>query len=260
VTAAEGQFDGQLDAALALARRGLGEGLVAACLYGSATHGGLRRWSDIDLLIAVRHPPPEAVLRALALGWLPFSGQPGDALRPLEATVLALSDLRPWRWPPRRLLQFGEWLRPDLERGIVEPPQPDPDLALLVTQARANGRPLLGPPPAEVFEPVPPGDLRRALAESLPCLLAGWREDCRNALLTLARMWLTAATGRFEPKDRAADWAIARLPSDAAPWLARARDDYLGRADADWTETDAVVPLVDRLTAEIEAALAGPGA
>jgi streptomycin 3"-adenylyltransferase len=243
--------DAQLAAALAVARCELGDSLVAACLYGSATAGGLRRWSDLDLLILVRDRLPDPVLRALALGWLPLSGPPGDALRPLEATVLALPDLRPWRWPPRRLLQFGEWLRPDLERGIVEPPQADPDVALLVTQARANGRPLAGPPPAELLDPVPPADLHRALAESLPYLLEGWREDCRNALLTLARMWLTAETGRIEPKDRAADWAIARLPADTAGWLAQARDDYLGRADADWTATDAMAPLVERLTAEI---------
>jgi streptomycin 3"-adenylyltransferase len=190
------------------------------------------------------------------MGWLAISGPPGGAIRPLEVTVVALPDVRPWRWPPWRALQFGEWLRPDLERGIVEPPQRDPDLALLIVQARANGRPLVGPRAAEAFEPVPPEDLRRALAESLPYLLEGWREDCRNAILTLARMWLTAETGRIEPKDRAADWAIPRLPADTAAWLAKARDDYLGRADPDWTAPEAMAPLVDRLTAEIEAALA----
>lgn len=34
------------------------------------------------------------------------------------------------------MLQFGEWLRDDLRRGVFEPPVFDPDLAILLTQAR----------------------------------------------------------------------------------------------------------------------------
>jgi predicted nucleotidyltransferase len=56
--------DAQLDAALAIARRALGDELVAACLYGSATHGGLQRWSDLDLLILTRDRPPPSALHA----------------------------------------------------------------------------------------------------------------------------------------------------------------------------------------------------
>ena len=251
------QTETQIAQALEVANRHLGDALVAACLYGSVTHGGLRRWSDLDLLLLVTDRPQEPVRRALMTGWLSLSGPPGAALRPLEATVLALTDLRPWRWPPWRVLQFGEWLRDELARGIVEPPRPDPDVALLIEQARATGRPLLGPAIAELLDPVPPADLRRAIAESVPYLLLGWREDARNALLTLARMWLTAATGRIEPKDRAADWAMARLPPDAAAWLAQARADYLGLAEADWAAPEALAPVIDRLATEVEASL-GP--
>ena len=245
----------QVDQALGLASAHLGDALVAACLTGSATQGGLRRWSDLDLLIVVSERPAESALAALAAGWLPLSGPPGAALRPLEATLLALPDIRPWRWPPWRQLQFGEWLRHDLARGILEPPRTDPDVALLVAQARASGRALIGPPPACLFDPVPPDDIRRAISESLPALLQAWRGDCRNALLTLARMWMTAATGRIEPKDRAADWAIARLPLATAAGLVRARADYLGLAEEDWTDTAMIAPLVDRLVSETEAAL-----
>ncbi len=249
--------EAQIEAALAVARRELGDQLVAACLYGSATQGGLRRWSDIDLLIVVPDRPAGPVLSAMVAGWLPLSGPPGAAMRPLEATVLALTDVRPWRWPPWRVLQFGEWQRADLSRGRIEPPRPDADVALLIAQARATGRPLIGPAPSELLDPVPPGDLRRAMAESLPHLLEGWAGDTRNVLLTLARMWLTAATGCIESKDRAAEWALARLPADAGSWLVRARDDYLGLAEADWTTPDPVAPLVDLLVSETKAALAG---
>ena len=121
------EAEAQLAAALDVARRHLGDTLRAACLYGSATEGGLGRWSDLDLLILVAAQPEEAVRRALMRDWLPLSGPPGGALRPLEATVLAEEDLRPWRYPPWRVLQFGEWLRAELASGVFEPPQPDPD-------------------------------------------------------------------------------------------------------------------------------------
>ncbi|MFO1142294.1 MAG: aminoglycoside adenylyltransferase family protein [Amaricoccus sp.] len=246
----------QIEAAVAVARRCLGDALAGAWLYGSATHGGLRRWSDIDLLLLATDRPAEPVRRRLMLGWLPLSGAPGGTLRPVEVTLLALPDIQPWRWPPWRVLQFGEWLRPEIEGGSFESPQPDPDVALLIAQARARGRSLIGPPPAELLPDVPPDDLRSAIAKSLPYLLQGWREDVRNALLTLARMWLTVSTGEIAPKDAAAAWAAARLPPDLAPLLARARADYLGLADADWTATPKLARLVEHLRAEIEADLA----
>ena len=81
----------QIEAALAVARRHLGDALVAASLYGSATHGGLRRWSDLDLLLLVADRPREPLRSALMTGWLSLSGGPGTALRPLEVTVLTLT-------------------------------------------------------------------------------------------------------------------------------------------------------------------------
>ncbi len=250
------EVEAQIAQAVAVAQRCLGEALVAVWLYGSATGGGLRRWSDVDLALLVDERPAEPVRQALVRGWLPLSGAPGSAVRPLEVTVLALADLRPWRYPPWRVLQFGEWLRADFEAGILEPPQPDPDVALLVLQARSTGRALYGPAPAAVLDPVPMEDVRRAIADGVPDLVEDWRWDARNVLLTLARMWLTAATGAVLPKDRAADWAITRLPPDAAAWLARARADYLGLAAEDWAEAAAALgPTVERLAAETEASL-----
>ncbi len=248
--------EAQIEAAVAVARRHLGGALRAAILYGSATEGGLRRWSDLDLLILVARRPDEAVRRALMQDWLALSGPPGGVPRPLEVTMLAGEDLRPWRYPPRRVLQFGEWLRADLLAGRLEPPQADPDVALLVAHARRTGRSLFGPEPAACFDPVPAGDIRRAVAESLPYLLQGWSEDARNALLTLARMWLTAATGEIRGKDAAADWAAARLPAADAAWLVRARDDYLGGAVTDWPAmAEALRPVVERLADRVRAAL-----
>ena len=51
-------------------------------------------------------------------GERPLHTRQGDVLAGGEGSP---DDLVPWRHPARRELQFGEWLRGDLEAGIVEP-------------------------------------------------------------------------------------------------------------------------------------------
>lgn len=65
--------------------------------------------------------------------------------------------------------------------------------------------------------------------------------DERNVLLTLARMWRTAATGEFVAKDVAATWALRGMPLTIAATLAQARDTYLGKIEDDWTDQGAAV-------------------
>jgi streptomycin 3"-adenylyltransferase len=56
-------------------------------------------------------------------GFLEISAPPGsvDRYRALEVTIVIYSQLVPWRFPPSREMQFGEWLRDDIRAGIVEP-------------------------------------------------------------------------------------------------------------------------------------------
>ena len=125
-------------------------------------------------------------------------------------------------------LQFGEWLRAEFDAGELPPSGPNPDLTLLVAMVRATSRPLVGPPAAELLDPVPAADIRRAIVDSTPGLMADIDSDTANVLLTLARGWYTLLTGDFASKDAAADWAIPLLPASHRPALARARDAYLG--------------------------------
>ena len=119
-------------------------------------------------------------------------------------------------------------------------------------------RAVFGPPPAEVFDPVPAGDLRRAVVAGIDGLLADLADDTRNVILTLARIWLTVATGEVGSKDAAADWALARLPDEHRAVLARARAIYLGEEDERWDDlasqvrphADFVVREIERLTAD----------
>ncbi|NEC10791.1 DUF4111 domain-containing protein [Streptomyces sp. SID8014] len=208
-----------------------GRELAGMYLYGSATAGGLGPYSDLDVFVVVRRPLTEGQRRGLTDGLRGISGAPG---RPVELTVVVLGEVVPWRYPPRQEYQYGEWLRDAYERGEVPAPRTDPDLAPLISMVVADGRALAGPPPDEVLPEVPPADLARAVTTGVPELLADLAADTRNVLLTLARVWVTLATGALLPKDAAAAWALDRLPGEHRPALAHAREVYLGEAAEDW--------------------------
>ncbi len=246
----------QVQAATEVIAQHLGDALVALHLYGSAVEpGGLRPLSDIDLMATVDRPLPEATRRALMPALLAVSAPPGQDAdrRALEVTVLALPEVQPWRYAPRRELQFGEWLRGDLGTGRFEAPQADPDLAILITQLRAHSVALRGPAAAALFAPVPVADVRRAMAAALALwhTAADWQGDERNVLLTLARIGYSAATGQFTSKDAAADWAMAHLPIAAQAAMAQARAEYLGEAAPDRTPwpADAIGSAVQAIKA-----------
>lgn len=238
-----------------LVRRHLGDSVLGAYLHGSATLGGLRPHSDIDVLAVVRDRTTYAQRQDLTRELMDISG--GEGRRPVELTVVVRGQVRPWRHPPVREYLYGEWLRDGFERGLVPGPEPDPDLAPLLTMVLRADAPLYGPPPAGLLDPVPHGDLRRAIAGGVPELMRELEADTRNVLLTLARIWNTLVTGEIRSKDAAAGWALARMPARHRPVLARARAVYLGEAREDWADPrPAVRPCADFLAARIAAAYA----
>ncbi|UXU90624.1 AadA family aminoglycoside 3''-O-nucleotidyltransferase [Burkholderia sp. S-53] len=223
---------GQVAAARAAIERHLGATLDAIHLFGSSLDGGLKPRSDIDLLVTVAARPGETTRRALMLDLLAASAPPGCAggVRPLEVTVVAHGDVVPWRRPVRRELQFGEWLRRDLEAGIVEPALADHDLAILLTKARQHSVVLVGAPANALFEPVPERDFVAALLATVAQWNGepDWLGDECNVVLALARIGYSAETGRIVPKDVAAAWVLERLPDAYRPVVAAARATYLG--------------------------------
>src|SRR5690606_17880784 len=91
----------QVSDTLSVLENHLGEAILAIHLFGSAVDGGLKPFSDIDLLITVDAPLDASTRAALMPGLLSVSAWPGtDATRrALEVTVLALEDVVPWRYP-----------------------------------------------------------------------------------------------------------------------------------------------------------------
>jgi predicted nucleotidyltransferase len=230
--------DEQIDAVLVALRRVLGADLVGAYLFGSAVLGGLRPPSDVDVFALSRRAATPEEKRRLIERLLEVSLRP----RPLEVTIVVQSDVRPWRYPPPVDFQYGDWWRAEFERGDLEPwSSPNPDLAVLIEKVLRAGRPLVGPPPAEVLDPVPRADLERAMKDAIPALLEDLETDTRNAVLALARIWTTLATGEIRAKDDAAAWALERLPERHRPVLERAQRGYQG---AEWESWDDLGPEV----------------
>ena len=227
----------QMRAATAALQDVLGDALLAVYLHGSAVSGGLRPQSDIDLLAIVdramradqRHDLARALLRVSA----PHPAVPGGP-RCIEVLVFVLSDLFEDRFPIRAEFLYGEWLRDGFEAGEVSRSSRDPDHTLLLAQARRQAVPLIGQAASQLLPEISPTHLRQALADMLPTLLPRLRGDERNVLLTLARLWRTAATGEFVTKDAAAAWAIPQLSHREAATLDHARRAYLGEIVDDW--------------------------
>ncbi|MFE5486640.1 aminoglycoside adenylyltransferase family protein [Streptomyces sp. NPDC056527] len=245
----------QLEQTVKLIRGVLAQELLGTYLHGSAVLGGLRPASDLDVLAVTRKSLDVRKRRALVEGLLEISGLTAT-VRPVELTVVVQSEVRPWRFPPIGDLLYGEWLREELQESGPPPPSPMPDLAIALTMVLAGDRPLTGPPPAQLLAPVPHANLAQASVAGIPELLDDLADDTRNVLLTLARIWTTLGTGKIEPKDAAADWALAHLPQEHRPALEHAR--YLYRnchyEEETWSpELKAQVrPLVDEVLARID--------
>jgi streptomycin 3"-adenylyltransferase len=217
--------------ALPLLRHRLGSSLAAVYLHGSAVTEGLRKQSDVDLLVVVSRALPASVREHLSADLMTVSGlYPLDPTgrRPLEVIVVHLADLQRMPYPARAQFVYGEWLRSALEGGAVPQAETSPEFTLLLAQARREAMPLVGPSISEMVPNIPSDVIRRAIGDLLPELFESVEGDERNVLLTLARMWITLTTGQFVSKDTAADWAGPQLSDQAAGTLALARDAYLG--------------------------------
>jgi hypothetical protein len=152
--------------------------------------------------------------------------------------VVAQAQVRPWRYPPSFDLQYGEWLRRRFEREDDLPLQAavNADLTTLLAIVLLGDQPLFGPPPGELLDPVPAEDCIKAMVSDIDVFMDEFEQDTRNLLLRLTRIWQTVATGVVDRKDRAADWALERLPSDYQQLMERARANYLGRQPDEWTD------------------------
>ena len=239
---------------VALVRQVLGDAVLGVYLHGSGALGTLHPTSDIDLFAVTNRRTTEVERRDLIERLLPISG-PGDPTgrsRSVNLEIVAQDDVRPWRYPTWLDFQFGDWYRPEFALGNFSPwNAANPDLALLLAVVLQADRPLFGPRPAELLDPVPRADTRRAMLDSIPDLLGYLDGDERNVILTLVRIWTTLVTGVIRTKDGAADWALPRLPAEHRAVLEHARALYVSGDPEEWGELlPRVRPFVDHVVGE----------
>ena len=248
----------QIESLVERVRDVLREDLVGTYLHGSAVLG-FRPDSDIDVLfVSTRRTTADEKRRLIDL-LLSLSGRraslrPG---RPIEFDLVVESEIRPWRYPPAFDLHYSEMWRERFESGELEPwtSTTNTDLASAVTMVLLGDKPLAGPPPAEVFDPVPRSDYIDAILRDTGTVDEFLPSDTRNVVLTLPRIWSAVATEAVYSKESAADWALPRLPEEHRAVLERARAAYRGEAEDSWDDIrPRVRAYADHVVSEIERA------
>ena len=219
----------------------LGGDLVGAYLHGSEVLGGGGPHSDLDVIaVARRRTTAAEKIRLLEL-CRSVSLEP----RPLELDFVVAAEIRPWRHPAPYDFHFSE--SNTAQSGT------NTDLAAVVTMALAGNRALYGPPPADVFDPVPRADYHDAILRDADDLL---RPHTRNTILTLARVWAGLSSDRVHSKESAAAWALERLPPEHRAVLERAVAVYRGEEQDRWDDVWPDVEAYARnVSAEIQKAI-----
>lgn len=229
----------QVDGLVAWFRSAVGSSLVGVYLYGSLAMGCFNpEASDIDLLVVTTHElNPEARL-GLADHLLANSGSP----HALEASVLTLSGLHPWRHPAPYDFHYSESWRNRLVEaragGAVPPGGADPDLAAHVTVLAHRGVCVWGRPIGEVFPPVPRRDYLDSIMADLDWARDSWADNPAYTVLNLARTCAFLADGAVLSRDEGGRWALREMPARFAPLLTAALDQYAGRGKPQSTLAD----------------------
>lgn len=121
----------QTDQVAAVVRELLRDAVIGIYLHGSATMGGLKPTSDIDILVLTNRRTTLDERRRLIEQLMPISG-PGDPTgrsRSVGLEIVVQSDVRPWRYPGRLDVPYGDWWRSEFARGEYEPWDPSNPVA-----------------------------------------------------------------------------------------------------------------------------------
>ena len=246
----------QIGQCLNLVKEIFSQDLLGVYLYGSATLGGLQKYSDIDLLVVSNRSTTHEEKTKLFTALLQISGVYMKSTKsPIEMTIVNKVEINPWHYPPNCDFQYGDWLREQFESGIIEPwstKEEMPDLAILITQVLLASKTLFGDVPNQLLCEVPYKDFMIATTDALQNLMSELDSDTRNVLLTFARIWSTVETDAIRSKPAAADWAINRFPEQYRPVLQRAKAICVGEEQEHWDDIQELIkPCADFIIQQI---------
>src|SRR4051794_12885531 len=186
--------------------------LVSAVLHGSATTDDFRPGtSDLDLLLVVECGL--TTTEADALVEVVRGADPGPA-GGVDLLVVTRQTAESPADHPGRELAVGRWHGSGEEPEVQGRDEHVPDVWPELSEARANGRSLLGPEPSHVIAEVPHNRVRANGIAWLRTWL-GRTDDQRNAVLmvlTACRIWRFGSTGEHLSKTAAGHWALERDP------------------------------------------------
>lgn len=241
-------------------RTTLDENLVGVYLHGSLAMGCFNPLrSDLDLLVISERRTRVEQKRELAELLLRVSLAPS----PIEFSLLAYSQLHPWRHPAPFDLHFSETWRDRTRAALTsgewrtwnDSENCDEDLAGHITVVRQRGICLHGAPIAAVFPVVPAADyLASVLADVLSsdCGLNSVLEAPVYVILNACRTYAYLSTGRVLSKDEGGVWALQVLPSQFHVTVRSALSAYRTDQDDIRLVHEEVVHLAAYLRDEIE--------
>jgi predicted nucleotidyltransferase len=215
----------------------LGDNLIGVYLHGSLAMGCFNpARSDIDLIVVLQTELEVEIKRRLAESLLRHSNVP----RPIEISLLAASDLTPWRHPTPYVFHYSEdWrgrytgaLASGAWRDWTTQPALDSDLAAHLTVTRRRGLCLYGAPTGQTVPPVPTRDYADSIVGDL-----WWARD-RHAqepsgispylVLNACRVYAFLLEGAVLSKDEGGQWALAKLPDAVIGVVRQALGVYRG--------------------------------
>lgn len=191
--------------------------ITGAYVHGSlAMHCYYRAKSDLDVLVVVPSPLTESQRRK-ATRALAVLAADRPTLGDLELSILTAAQAAHHEHPRPFEAHYSSYWTPKVLADDVDYAEnrSDPDLAAHLTVVRARGVTLTGPPPTDLFAPVPHEDYLAAILDdtlSADELLTNPYYGVLNVCRVLAT--LKNGPGTVLSKEEGANWALQQLPEE----------------------------------------------
>lgn len=215
----------------------LGRDLIGIYIHGSMSLGSFHpSHSDLDLIIVIHRTLSAQERFQLMSGFLQLHKRP----IPLELSILAAQELKPWTHPSPFQFHFSEYWREKYEQVRVENnvsfwayenPYTDGDLACHISLINQCGICIYGEPIANVFPQVPERDFWNSISSDLDHYRNLRAELLVTGVLTLVRVWSYKVNNEILSKAQAGEWAVRQLPAEYRPIMNNAIDAYYGQAE-----------------------------